>query len=723
MESVAGVTVDDHLVRLFIPFRLKDSDRLNLERIGLPLSGDAIPRAFRSRSRSAKLAPESGPCWKQMSQVDLDNSLSPDFYDSIARILRGEGTGPVASPMAAAPSRTWPGRCAAGLRQLLKRGWRRLWPKVQAPFTGMPPWVLKGERCPNRVFSFPLTNGARARLGLPKGAIARFRFDDFTLYVFGSGLAIVVVGINFLPDAGAAGVSAGLILEGLYALCRTGTQAQPLAGEESVACVLVASGQDPVLLPAGQAVVAVGVRYVQEAGPEPEPDPKHKGKKKKVKIKVKPDTGCVVAEDIHEGEALRVLDDGRVAPVRGSGAKTDGYFFPYALKRGTAGPQVAPAGSKLLATQVLCVRPAQESEQPFGTLEQALGFGASGTVALPHLNAGCLVPLVASLLRLGSDDQAAAPDCLFEAGTFGAGKRLFSFSAMRLPAQGVSMLPLPDQAQARHAVDRMEDYLAYRLASKFTEDYELLDPQVEKATLRTFANIRHCMTTQGASIVAESNGAEQIENFIMDMAKKSYLPLALVNIHEYFYLLGLAQESAIFPEFGIPAKQRKSLIKLRNDLAQFRLFYRFSHVSQMNHHNEVHRAWRSALALDALLNEAARDVAEADKLLERGFQNQREARWRWTGALVGGVAAYSVSHEVFESILHHQLPTQQLAVTMVKGLSHSGPAPLPMEEVTRFLATYLQTQQRWENLSYLGAGLVGMAVAMLALLKGPKASE
>jgi hypothetical protein len=131
-----------------------------------------------------------------------------------------------------------------------------------------------------------------------------------------------------------------------------------------------------------------------------------------------------------------------------------------------------------------------------------------------------------------------------------------------------------------------------------------------------------------------------------------YLPLVVVSYHEFQRLLQLTQGSAVFVRFDRPDDaQTERLKELRNGLLNFRLYYRFSHVSLITMHNRVHESWRRVFGLESMLQEVTRDVVEAERFLTEELEREKDRRFRIFGLAGSFALALLVASPLFKEVL------------------------------------------------------------------------
>lgn len=265
--------------------------------------------------------------------------------------------------------------------------------------------------------------------------------------------------------------------------------------------------------------------------------------------------------------------------------------------------------------------------------------------------------------------------------------------------------------------------LAYSLARRYGADYLLSGDEFGTSTVRPFGNICHAMATQGAAIVIRDTGAPFVRDFVDAAVPATYLPLAVLNYHEYLQLRHLTQECAFMPDVVEPAHDKDRLMRLRSALAAFRLYFRFSHVSDLAHHNRVHRAWRDALDLDRMLQEVTLDVREAEQVLARIHQDAEDARhhreererkrWRKLGVVGLALAGFAAWMHLFEALLDLVFPRKAWLLQALKGDGRSW-SELASDPALREVLHLYHAAHTWEAIAVAAAVLLGVAVGVFA---------
>lgn len=266
------------------------------------------------------------------------------------------------------------------------------------------------------------------------------------------------------------------------------------------------------------------------------------------------------------------------------------------------------------------------------------------------------------------------------------------------------------------------DLLAWRLGQRFTRDYQAAMTERHGPVLHTFANIVHAASTQGGAVVVGESEATFLQGFVAGPARNVYLPLALLAHHEYLLLLHHTQDCAFLPDAANPQHDLERIQALRAALAEFRLYFRYAHVSDMGHHNAVHRHWRAALDLDRMLAELALDVREADQVLERHHREHQEHRWRIVGAGTAVLGGFVLVHELLEAFLPLLHPPLQGLLLALKGDGRDWPA-LEHDAALHAAVDFMHRLHASELWMALGALAAAAVFGIVAWKRGPKLEE
>lgn len=317
--------------------------------------------------------------------------------------------------------------------------------------------------------------------------------------------------------------------------------------------------------------------------------------------------------------------------------------------------------------------------------------------------------------------------------------RFFSFAYARVSDE------VPAQARRE---------LAFRLSGNYNSHYAVSAKDVIKKTQVVFNNIHFAATLQGGAVVVGAEGDETPNHLLayyQNAVRCSYIPLGILAYHEYLQLKHLLSNCAV-PCATDDLELEAARIKLGRDrLLNFRLYYRFSHVSDMAHHNTIHGAWRSALSLDTMLQELSTDMSEADNVymaavkrrdelrwreeqtryeqdkkerreneaLEKKLQHDREESWKWATTLAAAFGGFAFIHEIAEIVLRLFFPVEKWLLLLFKG---DGVSAKAIEHDPRYLAArqFHEALHNWETVIAIGAAVLAIGVGWIAWRKGPK---
>lgn len=295
---------------------------------------------------------------------------------------------------------------------------------------------------------------------------------------------------------------------------------------------------------------------------------------------------------------------------------------------------------------------------------------------------------------------------------------------------------------------------AFRLSGNYNSHYAVSPADVVKKTQIVFNNIHFAATLQGGAVVVGSGG-DDVPNHLLayyqNAVRCSYIPLGLLAYHEYLQLKGLLRSCAIRCATEDLETEAARIKFGRDKLLNFRLYYRFSHVSDMEHHNAVHTTWRTALSLDTMLQELSTDMAEADNVymaavkrreeqrwreeqsryeqdkkqmrekeaLEKKRQHDRDERWKWATTLAATFGGFTFIHEVAEVVLRLFFPEEKWFLLLFKGDGMSAEA---VEHDPRYAAArhFHEVLHHWEIWIAFGAAVLAIGVGWVAWRKGPK---
>ena len=372
-----------------------------------------------------------------------------------------------------------------------------------------------------------------------------------------------------------------------------------------------------------------------------------------------------------------------------------------------AGPQEVKSGRRLTPTSIAGAMAPSNADDPLAT-HQALASARAGepilAQRLPRTSAlvdwmFAMLPDAEGLLLSASADaptRAAADHPQGEAVQRLHGShtsaRLFSYAAVRIDDPGRTM-----SAESLRL-------LCFRLSRRFDLKYRPAADELSSGTYLPFDTVAHGVATQGAAVVVANDGTEFLRSFLGDVFAKSYRSLGEICQHEYVYLVGLVQQSAFRPGQPPGEPDVKRLRSLIQSLARFRLYYQFSQISHMAHHNSVLALWRHALGLDRVEADLSRDAGEAHRLLDDEVRQRQQAlerqaqeeqrrqaevqrqrdeafkqaealrgrRWRRVAVVGSAVAAFLSVSEGIDRWAQRECPPEQLSLALTDMQTHGG---------------------------------------------------
>jgi hypothetical protein len=210
------------------------------------------------------------------------------------------------------------------------------------------------------------------------------------------------------------------------------------------------------------------------------------------------------------------------------------------------------------------------------------------------------------------------------------------------------------------------DLFALYAARHYTTDYHIAPHIEDVRRVRDFITIGHTVSLEGGASVITPPPGGQLPEFLKTWKthafRAHYLPILMLALHEHEFLVEKTSTALLTAEQRKdPERVRKGFLDLTRASLIFRIFFRYTEVSEISMHNAFNRALREVLGLDRMLVELSSDVAEISAFLEREVHREAaEAEYRrstrfWFFAVVGTgiLAALSVSmlvKEVLESL-------------------------------------------------------------------------
>lgn len=295
--------------------------------------------------------------------------------------------------------------------------------------------------------------------------------------------------------------------------------------------------------------------------------------------------------------------------------------------------------------------------------------------------------------------------------------RLFSYTAASLHTS---------------ASKECSDVVAYRLAHRFTREYQIESSWLQGACVRPFHNICHSMAMQGGAALIVPNASEFDRSFLNDAVPRTYLPLCIFARHEYLKLRHWSHAELFSKMERKPEERERWVRRLMAELSDFVLRYRFSYVSDLTHHNLVYLKWRKTLALDETLAELSLDAAEGKREVDAQLE-QEAKKHRMLFATLGCLALLPLFRGVMEfvrdALFVHPSDLAQHFLKVTTAMIE----PNTMKEQERALLIHrmqemVQKYESWESCEWwvfvIGALLVLVGVGyVFAFKRSPMSLE
>lgn len=208
------------------------------------------------------------------------------------------------------------------------------------------------------------------------------------------------------------------------------------------------------------------------------------------------------------------------------------------------------------------------------------------------------------------------------------------------------------------------------LARRYTSDYAMDVENARLRYIRDFENVRHAVSEEGTASVIQPNDAGQLpaslENWRSSVLQSCYSPIVLLALHENWFL-NLKRVDAVTTQSGeeaIPVLQG-----IVDSALLFRLWFRFSTVSDISMHNAIANALRDALGLDRKLDEMQNDVEAMTHCLVAAQREKNEHEEAVRHRRYYGIGVFSAAALV-------GLTAQQIAKELLGPMLATQPAPL-----------------------------------------------
>lgn len=183
------------------------------------------------------------------------------------------------------------------------------------------------------------------------------------------------------------------------------------------------------------------------------------------------------------------------------------------------------------------------------------------------------------------------------------------------------------------------------LATKQTPDY--FSGQLKQAKksgilelYQPFPHMVHAVSMEGGALVYQVKPEDSTTSFMGQYLERtltqSYLSLARLSLHQNLLLNRMSASLASLGEIKrMDEESMKKLVKLRRNMFQYRLRYRFLVISNNPLQIVVHKMWNKTLQLERHEHQLADDLEQ----LEAYVYAERMAKWQKIGALLSAFVA------------------------------------------------------------------------------------
>jgi hypothetical protein len=195
------------------------------------------------------------------------------------------------------------------------------------------------------------------------------------------------------------------------------------------------------------------------------------------------------------------------------------------------------------------------------------------------------------------------------------------------------------------------DLFALYAARHYTTDYQI-SPGIEGVRrVRDFITVGHALALEGgATVIApppDGKLPDFLKTFKANAVHANYLPILTLALHEHGFLVEKTSTALLTAQQRMkPELVRAAFAALARASLDFRIFFRYTEVSEITMHNAFNRALRDVLGLDRMQAEFSGDVAEISAFLERQalreraeVEHHRSTRFWFLGVIGTGILA------------------------------------------------------------------------------------
>jgi len=172
-----------------------------------------------------------------------------------------------------------------------------------------------------------------------------------------------------------------------------------------------------------------------------------------------------------------------------------------------------------------------------------------------------------------------------------------------------------------NTTSQKEDFIV-KISKKFTDAYLPRNAIMESSIYKPFDYISHAVSLEGGSILIEPSSPScesphALDAFIKNNVKSCYYPITLMAYFEYIALLRLSENGMKKINFHHPsAHDLMHLNTFKSNVYNFRLNYRFSHISNNTMHNAIYKKWRESLLSKDILEDISNDASDVTNFVD-----------------------------------------------------------------------------------------------------------
>lgn len=264
--------------------------------------------------------------------------------------------------------------------------------------------------------------------------------------------------------------------------------------------------------------------------------------------------------------------------------------------------------------------------------------------------------------------------------------RRFIYTAIRIPSD------VPQKHELEVAL------FCRRLARRENGDYQPNPAEIVEGQISPFSNVRHVAAIEGGCTLVEAgpDSPEFLRSLLKDRVRNTYLPLALVSIHSYFWLLNMTQTLPDSAKTPNAHSEKENLRSLQERLLNFRRTFHFLIASQITQHNEFHNLWQSQLQINRQLISLTELSASAASMVQ-------EKRVKLIGYLSGGAGGFLLGKEILEAISNKvSMNTYEWQNKLLEAIL------TPDLTITKKIQDAIHTAETMEWVVFLGSVLCGV---------------